>query len=276
MEKVKWIVVILILFMAAGAGVYCWYLPQTHAADENNEPALEEGQEYAYAKITSILGNEMTYVELEAQTVDFNDLREKGGADENASGAKRDMAGQREERVSDGEKTSDGDMKNMPTSGAEPNMEGIPSSGTISNIERMPTTGGESSMEGIPTAAEVPNIGNVPTTGTMPDMEGIPATGAMPDKGNMPTNSAAARAGRSGVQKNSAQDKTDYTQAAAVMTYSETDVTGQIQIPVGTEVETKLGTVTTFSRLSNGDIIKMLLQKDDTGSNELMKIWIVE
>ena len=114
MEKVKWIVVILILFMAAGAGVYCWYLPQTHAADENNEPALEEGQEYAYAKITSILGNEMTYVELEAQAVDFNDLREKDGANENASGAKRDMAGQREERVSDGEKTSDGDMQNMP------------------------------------------------------------------------------------------------------------------------------------------------------------------
>ncbi len=209
MEKVKWIVVILILFMAAGAGVYCWYLPQTHAADENNEPALEEGQEYAYAKITSILGNEMTYVELEAQAVDFNDLREKGGgkrarsADENASGGKRDMAGQREERV------SDGDMQNIPVAGA------------------------------------------------------------------MPANSATARAGRSGVQKNSAQDKTDYTQAA-VMTYSETDVTGQIQIPVGTEVETKLGTITTFSRLSNGDIIKMLLQKDDTGSSELMKIWIVE
>lgn len=203
MEKVKWIVVILILFMAAGAGIYCWYLPQTHAADENNEPVLEEGQEYAYAKITSILGNEMTYVELEAQTVDFNDLREKDGANENASGAKRDMAGQREERVSDG------------------------------------------------------------------DMQNIPAAGAMP------ANSAAARAGRSGVQKTSAQDKTDYTQAA-VMTYSETDVTGQMQIPVGTEVETKLGTITTFSRLSNGDIIKMLLQKDDTGSNELMKIWIVE
>ena len=203
MEKVKWIVVILILFMVAGAGVYCWYLPQAHAADENNEPALEEGQEYAYAKITSILGNEMTYVELEAQAVDFNDLREKDGANENASGAKRDMAGQREERVSDG------------------------------------------------------------------DMQNIPAAGAMP------ANSAAARAGRSGVQKTSAQDKTDYTQAA-VMTYSETDVTGQMQIPVGTEVETKLGTITTFSRLSNGDIIKMLLQKDDTGSSELMKIWIVE
>lgn len=126
MEKVKWIVVILILFMAAGAGVYCWYLPQAHAADENNEPALEEGQEYAYAKITSILGNEMTYVELEAQAVDFNDLREKGGgkrarsADENASGGKRDMAGQREEMVSDGEKTLGGDMQNMSATGTMP------------------------------------------------------------------------------------------------------------------------------------------------------------
>lgn len=227
MEKVKWIVVILILFMAAGAGVYCWYLPQTHAADENNEPVLEEGQEYAYAKITSILGNEMTYVELVAQTVDFNDLREKGGgkrargADENASGGKRDMAGQREERVSDGDMPTDGDMQNMPA------------------------------------------------TGAMPDKGNMPATGAMP------TNSSTAGSGRSGIQKTPTQDKTDYTQAA-VMTYSETDVTGQMQIPVGTEVETKLGTVTTFSRLSNGDIIKMLLQKDDTGSNELIKIWIVE
>lgn len=61
-----------------------------------------------------------------------------------------------------------------------------------------------------------------------------------------------------------------------MMTYTETDETGQMQIPVGTEVETKLGTITTFSRLSNGDIIKMLLQKDDTGTNALIKIWIME
>lgn len=59
-------------------------------------------------------------------------------------------------------------------------------------------------------------------------------------------------------------------------TYAETDETGQMQIPVGTQVETKLGTVTTFSRLAGGDRIKMLLQKDDSGSDVLLKIWIVE
>ena len=56
----------------------------------------------------------------------------------------------------------------------------------------------------------------------------------------------------------------------------QTDKTGQMQIPVGTQVETKLGTVTTFSRLAGGDRIKMLLQKDDSGSDVLLKIWIVE
>ncbi|MDE6984597.1 MAG: hypothetical protein K2O99_08715, partial [Lachnospiraceae bacterium] len=65
-------------------------------------------------------------------------------------------------------------------------------------------------------------------------------------------------------------------QNAAIVTYRETDRTGVMLIPVGTEVETKLGTVTTFSRLSNGDIIKMLLQKDDTGEKALIKLWIVE
>ena len=58
--------------------------------------------------------------------------------------------------------------------------------------------------------------------------------------------------------------------------FTETDEVGQIQIPVGTEVETKLGTVTTFSRLSNGDMIKMLLQKDRAGNKALMKIWIMK
>lgn len=58
-------------------------------------------------------------------------------------------------------------------------------------------------------------------------------------------------------------------------TYSETGESGTIQIPVGTEVETKLGTVTTFSKLRNGDIIKMLLQEEN-GEQVIMKIWMVQ
>lgn len=66
------------------------------------------------------------------------------------------------------------------------------------------------------------------------------------------------------------------TQDRTMTTYTETGEAGQIQIPVGTEVETKLGTITTFSRLSNGDIIRMLLQNESGGGEDLLKIWIVE
>ena len=56
----------------------------------------------------------------------------------------------------------------------------------------------------------------------------------------------------------------------------KTQESSQLQIPVGTEVITKLGAATTFSRLSNGDTIKMLMQ--DLGGREetVLKIWIVE
>lgn len=46
-------------------------------------------------------------------------------------------------------------------------------------------------------------------------------------------------------------------------------------IPVGTQVETRLGSITTFSRLTAGDNIAILLEpKEDR--EEIVKIWIVE
>lgn len=180
-DKKNWkilIIILLILFVAAGIGICYLSLAQVRAEDETRKPVLEEGQEYAYAKITSISGNEMEYSVLNAQTVDFNTLQENGsgrkehGSGENGGGERRNKTAQDEEMTSAG-----GDQ-----------MENAPS----------------------------------------------------------------------------------------VMTYTETGVTGHMQIPVGTEVETKLGTVTTFSRLSNGDIIRMFLQEDDTGNKVLMKIWIME
>ena len=200
----------MILFMVAGAGACYCYLPQAHAADESEEPVLEEGQEYTYAKITSLLGNEMEYVIVEAHTIDFADSDEKSnrrkenGFGENASGGKRGQTTQNEEMSS---------------------------------------------------AGEMPDMRNMPMAGEMPDIENMPTAGKMPakDKGEG-TN-------RSGIQKSSTGDNTANIQGATIMTYAETDVTGQMQIPVGTEVETKLGTITTFSRLSSGDIIKCFCKK---------------
>lgn len=47
-------------------------------------------------------------------------------------------------------------------------------------------------------------------------------------------------------------------------------------ISVGTEVVTKLGTTTTFARLSNGDTVQMLLQTKEGDSEDILKIWITQ
>ena len=47
-------------------------------------------------------------------------------------------------------------------------------------------------------------------------------------------------------------------------------------IPVGTEVVTKLGTTTTFVRLSSGDTIQMLMQTGESADGDILKIWITQ
>jgi hypothetical protein len=56
----------------------------------------------------------------------------------------------------------------------------------------------------------------------------------------------------------------------------ETDTSQTWTIPVGTDVVTKLGTTTSFSRLANGDRVRMLMQATDDGSQTILKIWIVD
>lgn len=190
--------ILLMLFALAGAGAYYWYLPQVRAADEDPEPVLEEGQEYVYAKITSILGNEMEYIVLDAQTAERNDLQEPASMQKGRGAGETDL--QESDNIQKGRVAGETDLQ-------EP-----------ASIQKARVAGETDSGE----------------------RRGAPA------------------------------------QNAAIVTYRETDRTGVMLIPVGTEVETKLGTVTTFSRLSNGDIIKMLLQKDDAGEKALIKLWIVE
>lgn len=47
-------------------------------------------------------------------------------------------------------------------------------------------------------------------------------------------------------------------------------------IPVGTDIVTKLGTTTTFARLSSGDTIQMLMQEDEADDRNILKIWITQ
>jgi hypothetical protein len=59
--------------------------------------------------------------------------------------------------------------------------------------------------------------------------------------------------------------------------YEDEGATGSTEtwlIPVGTDVVTKLGTTTSFSRLATGDYIRILVQ-DEPDSQDILKIWIV-
>ncbi len=60
----------------------------------------------------------------------------------------------------------------------------------------------------------------------------------------------------------------------AAVTYTALDEERTMTIPVGTQVVTKLGTVTTFSRLASSDVMKILTEKSGD-EDVILKIWIV-
>ncbi len=64
------------------------------------------------------------------------------------------------------------------------------------------------------------------------------------------------------------------TSTEVSVTYIVLDEERTMVIPVGTDVVTKLGTVTTFSRLASGDVLKILTEKSGD-EDVILKIWIV-
>ena len=92
---------------------------------------------------------------------------------------------------------------------------------------------------------------------------GYPADGAgvMGDGGDEGGNST----------RNSTKGSTG-NNAGSVSAFTDTGETRSFEIPAGTQVITKLGVETTFSRLSAGNIIALLLEK---GTDNILKIWVV-
>lgn len=78
--------------------------------------------------------------------------------------------------------------------------------------------------------------------------------------------------GRDNTNTTSAADTNMFTYEDAVYRVGEESVT--TYIPVGTDVTTKLGTVTTFSRLSAGDCVAIVTEKDGD-SQIIMAVYII-
>ena len=95
------------------------------------------------------------------------------------------------------------------------------------------------------------------------------SAGGPPDMGGDSKNSSSDSSGENKSDKSKSSKNSDKK------VYTLTDETGSTTIPVGTDVITSLGKTTTFSRLSNGDIIKMIMEKDSSGEKVVVGVWIV-
>ena len=204
---------------------------------------LKSNQEIVTCKITAIYGNEIEYTVAKEQSV---------------SDTKKDK---------------------MPSSSGAPDMKGgdMPSSSGAPDMQGgdMSSSGGESDMN---------NGNNDNSAGGPPDMGGDMSQGVAPDmngdssdskQGNASQNSSDSKNSSSDSSGENKSDKSKSSKNSDKKVYTLTDETGSTTIPVGTDVITSLGKTTTFSRLSNGDIIKMIMEKDSSGEKVVVGVWIV-
>lgn len=142
--------------------------------------------------------------------------------------------------------------------------------------DKMPSSSGAPDMKG----------GDMPSSSGAPDMKGgdMPSSSGAPDMNNGNNdNSAGGPPDMGGDSKNSSldssgenkSDKSKSSKNSDKKVYTLTDETDSTTIPVGTDVITSLGKTTTFSRLSNEDIIKMIMEKDSSGEKVVVGVWIV-
>lgn len=165
-------------------------------------------------------------------------------------------------------------VQNIPQQGTSDetgaSSEGKEMPGGMSFSEGMELPEGMSFPEGmeIPEGMNFPDMGGGQrpnmSSGQMPDMSG----GQGPDTGSgqMPDMSGGQRPGR-GSEKTTdkgEEQRSDISESESITTY----------IPVGTAVTTKLGTVTTFSRLTAGDYVAFITEAD--GDEEIiMAVYII-
>ncbi len=139
----------------------------------------------------------------------------------------------------------------------------------------------------ISTAGEKPEQGSVPDSGTSGAPQGMGEQGgAAPDQnsqGGAPgaaasdmgeQNSADGQGVRSQETTNSQSGQPQgMASAQNALQYTETSQTKEYEVPVGTEVTTRLGATTSFSRLSVGNIVGIVVQ---SGTDNILRIKIVE
>lgn len=107
-------------------------------------------------------------------------------------------------------------------------------------------------------------------------------SGNASDQGSNDNDSSNGSGGMPAMQNGSSKSKSTSksksntnSKKKSMTMYTSTNKSATMTIPVGTDVITSLGNKTTFSRLSNGDVIKMIVETDQDGNKVIVGIWMV-
>ncbi len=238
-------IAVLIICLLAAAGIYGGYRYQQYqkekASQEADVLALAEDEELVYGKITKAVGNDITVTVLDV-TADADPSGEESSesSTSNAGNAKeQETVAQSEDGPGKaGEETGALGNGNMPD-GAPQGMNG--QGGAAPDAE------GQGSAPG----GDFGNDGSQST-----DAKGAESQGA----GSQSPETSGSQMQSTAPQQNMLQ-------------YTETSQTKEYEVPVGTEVTTRLGATTSFSRLSTGNIVGIVVQK---GTDNILRIKIVE
>lgn len=224
---------IVALAAVLGGGIFAW----TRRIEDTE--TLADNQKYVYAYVTSIEGNELTYVEVDesvveaylASSTENTENAEKGG---DGSGAPGGSDGSGAPGGSDAAGAS-GDGLGAPDGMSQ----GI--SGTDDSTE---------TSYGMPQGTSGTNDSTEMSDG-MPQEEnsGMPGDATSDGTGS---NGGGAPGGNGGMSGES------------VTTL----------IPVSTVVHTTAGTETTFQRLAAGDLLKLLIETSEDGKEVIIEIWM--
>ena len=223
-----------------GGGIFAW----TRRIEDTE--TLADNQKYVYAYVTSIVGNELTYVEVDesvveaylASSTENTENAEKGG---DGSGAPGGSDGSGAPGGSDAAGAS-GDGSGAPGDGSgAPGRMSQGTSGTNDSTEM---------SDGMPQGTSGTNDSTEMSDG-MPQEE----------NGDMPGDATSDGTGSNG---GGAPGGNGGMSGKSVTTL----------IPVSTVVHTTAGTETTFQRLAAGDLLKLLIETSEDGEEVIIEIWM--
>ena len=227
-----------------GGGIFAW---TRRTADTET---LADNQKYVYAYVTSIEGNELTYMEVDesvveaylASSTEDTENTEKCGDGSGAPGG------------SDGSGAPGGsDTAGAPGDSTEASGDGsgAPGDGSGAPGDSTETSGDGSGAPGRMSQGTSGTDANTETSDGQPQEE----------NGDMPGDTAL-----DGTEKNGgeAPGGNGGMSGESVTTL----------IPVSTVVHTTAGTETTFQRLAAGDLLKLLIETSEDGEEVIVEIWM--